>query len=225
MLWWYSWGSVPAATIPKEGGDVNSGTPTPGCSLIWDYFREASYQHSIPCHVGEGLNGNQHQQWPKNKWGSHPNGDLGYRWGGVRTPGHGDHLMSPWSIQDGGFQCTLCPTSMWLAGAKCGCSEKVHQHSLYPSRALPSPLSRCEHTLWEHFLCPIPTGLAMSMQIDPLPDTEVVLPWQEGDLGLKVFPHFQEALWQSSEEQHYLSNPISLSFPLLAPHLYQEEGT
>ena len=44
-------------------------------------------------------------------------------------------------------------------------------------------------------------------------------------MGLKVFPHFQEALWQSSEEEHNLSDPFSLSVPLSAIHPYQEEGT
>ena len=40
-----------------------------------------------------------------------------------------------------------------------------------------------------------------------------------------MFPHFQEALWQSSEEEHCLSDSISLSVPLSAPHHHQEEGT
>ena len=43
-------------------------------------------------------------------------------------------------------------------------------------------------------------------------------------MGLKVFPHFQEALWQSLEEEHHLSDPIFLLFPMLAPHPCQEEG-
>ena len=49
----------------------------------------------------------------------------------------------------------------------------------------------------------------------------MVLPHEEGEMGLKVFPNFQEALWQSSEEEHNLSNPLSLS----VPYPYQEEGT
>ena len=49
----------------------------------------------IPCNVGEGLGGIHHQQWPRDKQGSHPYGNLGYRWGGGRKPGHGDHLLLP----------------------------------------------------------------------------------------------------------------------------------
>ena len=44
-------------------------------------------------------------------------------------------------------------------------------------------------------------------------------------MGLKMFPHFLEALWQSSEEEHCLSDLISLSVPSSALHLCQEEGT
>ena len=36
-------------------------------------------------------------------------------------------------------------------------------------------------------------------------------------MGLKVIPHSWEALWQRSEEQHCLFDPISLSIPLSAP--------
>ena len=59
----------------------------------------------------------------------------------------------------------------------------------------------------------------------PFSDTEVVLSQEEGEMEFKVFPHFQEALWQSSEDKHCLSDLISLSIPLSAPHPYQEEGT
>ena len=38
--------------------------------------------------------------------------------------------------------------STQLARAKCGCSEEVHQYSLYPLRVLQSPLSRHEHSHW-----------------------------------------------------------------------------
>ena len=115
--------------------------------------------------------------------------------------------------------------STLLARAKCGCSEEVHQHSLYPSRVFPSPLSRHEHTLQWCFLHPIPTGLVHLCRFLPLSDTKVVLPQEEGEVGLKVFPQFQEDLWQSSEEEHHLSDPISLSILLLAPQPHQEEGT
>ena len=45
-------------TIPGEGVDVNSRTPTLGCSLIQDYIGEAFHSHSIPCNVGGRLEWN-----------------------------------------------------------------------------------------------------------------------------------------------------------------------
>ena len=58
----------------------------------------------------------------------------------------------------------------------------------------------------------------------PFSDTEVVLHWEEGEMGLKVFLHFWEALWQSSGEEHNLSDLISLLVPSLASNPHQEEG-
>ena len=59
----------------------------------------------------------------------------------------------------------------------------------------------------------------------PFSEAEVVLPHDEGEVGLKVYPHSQEVLWKSSEEEHCLSDPVLLSIPLstLLPH--QEQGT
>ena len=88
-------------------------------------------------------------------------------WGRERNLGYGDHLLPPWSSQNGGLWCTLCHISTWLTRAKYGCSEKINQHPLYPSRDFPLPLSRHEHSLQGHFLCPIPTGLAVSTQATP----------------------------------------------------------
>ena len=63
------------------------------------------------------------------------------------------------------------------------------------------------------------------MQIVPLLWHEVVLSWEEGGMRLNMFLHFWEALWQSLEEEHHLSNMILLLVPWLAPHPHQEEGT
>ena len=38
-------------------------------------------------------------------------------------------------------------------------------------------------------------------------------------------PHLPEILWESSEEEHCLSDPISLSVPMSAPPPHLEEGT
>ena len=106
----------------------------------------------------------------------------------------------------------------------CDCSEEVHQHSLYPSSILLSPLSKCEHTLQGHFLCHIPTGLATSTQIAPLLWHRGGLASRRGRDGIESVSPFLRGSWQSSEEEHCLSDPISLLVPSLAPHPHQEEG-
>ena len=115
--------------------------------------------------------------------------------------------------------------SMWLTGAKCGCSEKIHQHPLYPSRNFLFSLSRCEHSLCGCFLCPIPTVRLCLYRLLPFSETEVILPLEEGEVRLKVYPHSQEVSWKSSEEEHCLSDPVSLLIPLsdLLPN--EEQGT
>ena len=115
--------------------------------------------------------------------------------------------------------------SMQLARVKHGCSEKIHQHPLYPLKDFPFPLSRCEHCLWWCFCCPIPTGPSLSTQATPFFWGQGGLASWTGEVGLKVYPNSQEVLWESSEEEHYLSELIPLLIPLLALHPCQEEGT
>ena len=129
----------------------------------------------------------------------------------------GDYLLLSQSSQDWGLWCTFHLMPMWLTGPKCGCSEKVHQHPLCHLGVLLLALSSCEHSLWGCFLHLAPTGLATSMQVTPLLQPEMVLPWEEGEMELTVFLYFWEALWQSSVEEHHLSDPILLSVPLSAP--------
>ena len=49
-----------------------------------------------------------------------------------------------------------------------------------------------------------------------------LLPFSESEV-LKTYPHLHNFLWDRSEEEHHLSNPISLSNPLPAPALLLEE--
>ena len=51
----------------------------------------------------------------------------------------------------------------------------------------------------------------------PYSDTKVVLPWEEGEEGLKVYPFFQETLWKSSEKEHCLSIQYYYQFPHCSP--------
>ena len=59
----------------------------------------------------------------------------------------------------------------------------------------------------------------------PFSDTEVVLPQGEGEVALKVFPHSWEVLWQTSEEEQCLSDPVLLLVPSSTPLSHQLEGT
>ena len=45
------------------------------------------------------------------------------------------------------------------------------------------------------------------------------------EVGLKVYPHSQEVLWKSSEEEHYLFDPVLLSLPSSALLPCQKQGT
>ena len=114
---------------------------------------------------------------------------------------------------------------MWLAGAKCGCNEKIHQHPIYPSRDFLFPLSRHEHSFWEHFICQIPTGLAVSMQATPFLWGQCGLASWRGEVGLKVYPHSWEVLWKSSKEEHHLSDLVLLLIPSSPLCSYQEQGS
>ena len=51
-------------------------------------------------------------------------------------------------------------------------------------------------------------------QLIPFTRTEALLPCEEGEERLDTYPHLPEILWVSSEEDHNLSNPISLSVPI-----------
>ena len=48
-------------------------------------------------------------------------------------------------------------------------------------------------------------------------ETEVLLPTEVGGEGLKMYPHLPEFLWDSLEEDHCLSGPISLLILLPTP--------
>ena len=39
--------------------------------------------------------------------------------------------------------------------------------------------------------------------------------------GAKTYPFLMETLWESSEEEHHLSHPLSLSVPIISSHSYR----
>ena len=76
----------------------------------------------------------------------------------------------------GASETPLCPKSMQLVQAKCGCSEEVHQHPLYISRVLLVPLSRHEHSLSRSTSSTqFPMDCLHICRLLPYSDTKVVL--------------------------------------------------
>ena len=116
---------------------------------------------------------------------------------------------------------------MWLIGAKCGCSEEVHQHSLCPSRVLPFSLSRHKHSLSGGcFLCPIATGLATSMQVTPLLWHWGGPAWGGGRGGVESFSLLPTDVVAELRRGALPLQPNFTVTPLISaspPH--QEEGT
>ena len=53
----------------------------------------------------------------------------------------------------------------------------------------------------------------------------MLLPHQEREERLEMYPHLPEILLESSEEENHLSDPISLSVPMSGPPPHLEEGT
>ena len=59
----------------------------------------------------------------------------------------------------------------------------------------------------------------------PISKSEVLLPWEVVEDGLKTYPHLSVFVWDRAEEEHCPSNLISLSIPLPTPVLILEECT
>ena len=77
---------------------------------------------------------------------------------------------------------------------------------------------------WGTLSTQFPLDWLLLCRLLPYSDTEVVLPWEEGEEGLKVYPFFPKTLWKSSKEEHCLSDPILLLVPL-SPPTHQEESS
>ena len=53
-------------------------------------------------------------------------------------------------------------------------------------------------------------------QLLPFSKSEVLVPHEVGEEGLETYPHLPEFLWDSSDEEHCISNMIPMSTPLLS---------
>ena len=80
-------------------------------------------------------------------------------------------------------------------------------------------------TLWGASSVQFPLDWLHLCGILPFLGMECLLPCEEGEVGLKLYPFSWELLWKSSKEEHCLSDPVLLSIPLLALHPHLEEST
>ena len=78
---------------------------------------------------------------------------------------------------------------------------------------------------WDVAFTQFPLDRLHLCQLLPFSESEVLLPHKMGEECLKTYPHLPEFLWDRSEEEHHLSDSISLSIPLPAPVLLLEECT
>ena len=178
-----------------------------------DYFGEAFCLHSIPCNVGEGQNGIHHQQWPNLS---------------------GEAILMEILVTDGmgegnlGTMTTFCHHDQSKMEASDALSALCQCDSLEPSVVVVRRYTNTPYIPWGFSHLPyldvntLSRGASSAQflvdqlhlcRLLPFSDTEVVFPQEEGEIGLKVFPHFWKALWQRSEEEHCLSDLISLSVP------------
>ena len=189
-----------------------------GCSPIPDCIVETFHSFDIPINVGKGQSRVHHFQQP-----DHPYGSFSHWWGGKGKPGHGDYLLSPWQGKDGATGSTLHFNPVGLSWTNCSGGEDIHQFTLPPIGVFQLPLSGCKYSTSRHVNHSIPTGLAAPMQTAPFLSTQVILLHEKNDEELNVYPLLWEALWESSKEDHHLSDPVLLLVPPSSFPPHQED--
>ena len=224
MLWWYSQGSF-LVTIPRKGVDINSKTPILVTHQFWIILERLFTCIASPAMWGKAGMEFITSNGPKISGEAAPMVIL-------VTDGVGEGNLD--------MVTTFCCHSQAELEASDALSAQHQWNLLEPSvvvvrmyTSTPFLPQGSSYLLYldvstlsrDASSTQIPLDWLHLHKLFPFSDTEVVLLSEEVEMGLKVFPQFQEALWQSSEEEHCLSDPISLSIPILALHPYQEEGT
>ena len=98
-------------------------------------------------------------------------------------------------------------------------------NSLYPLRGLLSPLSRHEHTLWGCFFHPIPTWLALSMQIAPILWQWGCIASRRGRDGVESISPFLRGSMAKLRREAPPLWPIFIFGPFIGPHPHWGEDT
>ena len=90
---------------------------------------------------------------------------------------------------------------------------------------VPFTLSGHGNSFRGHYFHPISLRQLQLCWLLPFRKSEVLLSCEVEEEELKTYPYLPEFLWDSSDKKHCLSDPISLSVPLLAPPPPLEECT
>ena len=175
--------------------------------------------------MGEGWNRIYHQQRPKDKWRGLAYGGRSYGWGGRRKPGHGDHLLLPWSTKVEASEALSAPYQHNSPEQSVVVVRRFTNSPYLPQGSfgflyldvttLSGGTSSTQFPLDQLQLC----------RLLPYSNTEVFLPWEEGEEGFKAVSllpgDFVEKLWGRA-----LSIQANTSISsLITPHLHQEEGS
>ena len=225
MLWGDSSGSFCMMAVSGRGVEVHLWASLSGCSLISDCIGETFCSFVILINVGTSWSEVHLRQQPENKWWNHPYGSFGNWWGGSGKPGHGDYLLPPWPGKGG-----VTGSALHLTPARLSWTNVVVMKIFGNSPYLPwgpSSFLYLDITALSlgAFTTQFPLYCLYFWQLLPYSLTQVVLPHEEEDEELKVYPFLQEALWESSEEEHHLSDPVLLLVPPSPFSLHQEESS
>ena len=195
---------------PEEYSSIQ-GLPCLG-ALQFRLILEGVLPKLLPLTCGERLGGTYHPNWSKEESGNHQFSNSHHQWGrrgGIR---HGDDFCHPHQAK-----IEACDALSTLH--KCDSSEvsmvvrRTHSNTPYIPRGTCHSLYLDVGSL---------SGGASSTQFPlyrlhlhwqlPFTRSKLLLPCEEGDDRLEMYPHLPEILWESSAEEHpsFQSNlPVS----------------
>ena len=102
---------------------------------------------------------------------------------------------------------------VWLSQTKHGVGEDFCKLTLPPLGIFWPPLPGVSALSEGVLAAQFPLEWLCLWHLLPYTQTHIILPCEEEGEKLKVYLYLQEALWQSSKEEHCLSDPISLTAP------------
>ena len=226
---WYeedSWRSNFITAISIKGVFVHPSTPMFWCSLIQISFGGIFHPHCFSWKVGQGQGGVPYFNWLEDKWRNHQHGDPHHWWGQWEGLRSGDS-----------FSVTLIRTRWRPVMPFLFYTNTTHQSLvwLWSEDILTLPTSlwgQSIHSIWmwslslgklpwciSHWTGCICTGYFL------LTGPMYYYHTMQGKKVWRTYPHVPVFLWDGLEEEHHLSDPISMSVTLPTPPPQLEEGT